>query len=94
MERIYNDAKDKNVAKIVIFVNANKAYIDAAHKVQFKTSELKDAFMKGCVLKTAENTYAIPTNYTEASKIGTVSAIMAASTGDTVTVTRAAAIAD
>lgn len=94
MERIYNDAKDKNVAKIVIFVNANKAYIDAAHKVQFKTSELKDAFMKGCVLKTAENIYAIPTNYTEASKIGTVSAIMAASTGDTVTVTRAAAIAD
>ena len=94
MERIYNDAKDKNVAKIVIFVNANKAYIDAAHKVQFKTSELKDAFMKGCVLKTAENTYAIPTNYTEASKIGTVSAIMAATNGDTVTVTRAAAIAD
>lgn len=94
MERIYNDAKDKNVAKIVIFVNANKAYIDAAHKVQFKTSELKDAFMKGCVLKTAENTYAIPTNYTEASKVGTVSAIMAASTGDTATVTRAAAIAD
>ena len=94
MERIYNDAKDKNVAKIVVFVNANKAYLDDAHKVQFKTSELKDAFMKGCVLKTAENTYVIPTNYTEASKIGTVSAIMAASTGDTVTVTRAAAIAD
>ena len=94
MERIYNDAKDKNVAKIVVFVNANKAYLDDTHKVQFKTSELKDAFMKGCVLKTAENTYAIPTNYTEASKVGTVSAIMAASTGDTVTVTRAAAIAD
>lgn len=94
MDRIYNDAKDKNVAKIVIFVNAGKAYIDAAHKVQFKTSELKDVFMKGCVLKTAENTYAIPTNYTEASKVGTVSAIMAAATGDTVTVTRAAAIAD
>ena len=94
MERIYNDAKDKNVAKIVVFVNANKAYLDDAHKIQFKTSELKDAFMKGCVLKTAENTYAIPTNYTEASKVGTVSAIMAATTGDTVTVTRAAAIAD
>lgn len=93
MERIYNDAKDKNVAKIVIFVNANKAYVDAAHKVQFKTSELKDAFMKGCVLQTAEGVYAIPTNYTEASKIGTVSAIMAAATGDTVTVIRAAAIA-
>nr|DAE42932.1 MAG TPA: hypothetical protein [Caudoviricetes sp.] len=93
MERIYNDAKDKNVAKIVIFVNANKAYVDAAHKVQFKTSELKDAFMKGCVLQTAEGAYAIPTNYTEASKIGTVSAIIAAATGDTVTVTRAAAIA-
>lgn len=93
MERIYNDAKDKNVAKIVIFVNANKAYVDAAHKVQFKTSELKDAFMKGCVLQTAEGAYAIPTNYTEASKIGTVSAIMAAAIGDTVTVIRAAAIA-
>lgn len=94
MERIYNDAKDKNVAKVIIFVNANKAYADTAHKVQFKTSELKDAFMKGCILKTAENTYAIPTNYTETSKVGTVSAIMASATGDTVTVTRAAAIAD
>nr|DAM61570.1 MAG TPA: hypothetical protein [Caudoviricetes sp.] len=94
MDRIYNDAKDKNVAKVIIFVNANKAYVDAAYKVQFKTSELKDAFMKGCVLQTAENTYAIPTNYTEDSKGGTVSAIMAAATGDTVTVTRAAAIAD
>lgn len=94
MERIYNDAKDKNVAKVVIFVNANKAYADAAHKVQFKTSELKDAFMKGCILKTAENTYAIPTNYTETSKVGAVSAIMTSATGDTVTVTRAAAIAD
>lgn len=94
MERIYNDAKDKNVAKIVIFVNANKAYADAAHKVQFKTSELKDAFMKGCILKTAENTYVIPTNYIETSKVGTVSAIMAAATGDAVTVARAAAIAD
>lgn len=94
MERIYNDAKDKNVAKVVIFANANRAYADAAHKVQFKTSELKDAFMKGCILKTAENTYAIPTNYTETSKVGTVSAIMASATGDTVTVTRAAAIAD
>lgn len=93
MERIYNDAKDKNVAKIVIFVNTNKAYVDAAHKVQFKTSELKDAFMKGCVLQTAEGAYAIPTNYTETSKVGTVSAIMAAATGDTVTVTRAAAVA-
>ena len=93
MERIYNDAKDKNVAKVIIFVNANKAYVDAAHKVQFKTSELKDAFMKGCVLQTAEGTYAIPTNYSETSKVGTVSALVAASTGDTVTVTRAAAVA-
>lgn len=93
MERIYNDAKDKNVAKVIIFVNANKAYVDAAHKVQFKTSELKDAFMKGCVLQTTEGTYAIPTNYSETSKVGTVSAIVAASTGDTVTVTRAAAVA-
>ena len=93
MERIYNDAKDKNVAKVIIFVNANKAYVDAAHKVQFKTSELKDAFMKGCVLQTAEGTYAIPTNYSETSKVGAVSAIVAASTGDTVTVTRAAAVA-
>ena len=93
MERIYNDAKDKNVAKVIIFVNANKAYVDAVHKVQFKTSELKDAFMKGCVLQTAEGTYAIPTNYSETSKVGTVSAIVAASTGDTVTVTRAAAVA-
>ena len=91
MDRIYNDAKDKNVAKVIVFVNDKKAYVDAAHKVQFKTPELKDAFMKGCVLKTDDDTYAIPTNYIEDSKGGIVSAVMAAATGDTVAVARVAA---
>lgn len=94
MERIFNDAKDKNVAKVIVYVNSSKAYADAEHKIQLKTSELKDAFMKGCVLCTAANTYVTPINYTEASKVGTVSGVSVASSGDTVTAVRAAAVAD
>ena len=89
MERIYNDAKDKNVAKIVVFVNANKAYVDAAHKVQFKTSELKDAFLKGAVLE-IENGYAIPLFYTETGKVGTVSGVSAMTASANTLVTAAA----
>lgn len=93
MERIYQDAKDKNVAKVIVYVDSAKAYSDAGHKTQMKTSELKDAFMKGCVLVSAAGTWVAPTSYIEASKVGTIVGLDAGATGTT-TAVRAASIAD
>lgn len=94
MERIYQDAKDKNVAKVIVYVSSAKAYSDAAHKIQMKTSELKDAFMKGCVLVSADGTWVAPTSYTEAAKVGTIVGLDAGATGTTTTTVRAASVAD
>lgn len=94
MEKIYQDAKDKNVAKVIVYVSSTKAYSDAEHTVQMKTSELKDAFMKGCVLVSAAGTWVTPTSYTEASKVGTIVGLDAGATGTTTTTVRAASVAD
>ena len=74
MDRIYDQAKDQNVAALVIYAKANadgKAYSDKACTKQFKTSELKDAFIKRAVVCAGTN-YFIPVSYAEASKIGSV----------------------
>ena len=48
MDKIFDQAKDKNVAAIVIYGKGSdkKAYLDSACTIQFKTSELQDAFLK------------------------------------------------
>ena len=70
---IYQDLKDQHVAATVIYIKGSdgKAYVDEATKVQFKTSDLKDAFIKGCVIKTATG-YVYPVEYTESSNVGSV----------------------
>lgn len=52
MDRIYNRAEDKNCANIIVYVKASdtKAYIDKACTTPYKSSELKNAFMKGCII--------------------------------------------
>lgn len=92
MDKIFNDAKDKNVAKVIVYVDSSKAYVDAAHKTQMTTSQLKDAFLKGCVLE-IENGYAMPIAFTVTGKIGTVTALSAV-TASANTVVTAAAKAD
>lgn len=93
MDRIFQDAKDKNVAKVVVYVSSAKAYSDADHKTQMKTSELKDAFMKGCVLVSAAGTWVTPSSYTESAGIGAIVGLDAGATGTTTTAVRAAAVA-
>lgn len=92
MDMIFMDAKDKNVAKVIIYVDSSKAYVDADHTTQMKTSQLKDAFLKGAILEIT-NGYAVPLFYTETAKVGTVSGVsgMTASANTLVT---AAAVAD
>lgn len=89
MDTIFKDAKDKNVAKVIIYVASSKAYADSTHKTQLTTSQLKDAFLKGAVLE-IENGYAVPLFYTETGKVGTVSGVSAMTASANTLVTAAA----
>ena len=73
MEKIFDQAKDKNVAAIVIYGKGSdgKAYADANGTIQLKTSELKDAFLKRAVIQIGTE-YFIPVTFSIASNIGTV----------------------
>ena len=57
MDRIYNDAKDKNVAKIIIYIGMDEgttkwyAYSDSKLTKKMTMSELEDAFYKGCIAR-------------------------------------------
>lgn len=68
MNKIYMDAKDKNVAKTIIYANGNaeKAYKDPECSVEFTVNELRDAFLKGAVVQITDidkDNLAIPLNY-------------------------------
>lgn len=81
MERIYDQAKDKNVAAIVIYGKGSdgKAYVDAAGTTQYKTSELKDAFLKRAVVQIGSDFF-IPVAFSVTSNVGTVTYAKAGST--------------
>lgn len=83
MANIYNDAKDKNVAAIIIYGKSGEsspvAYSDKDCKVKMKTSELKDAFLKRAVILISEN-YFVPTGFSVANNVGTVTYAKAGST--------------
>lgn len=95
MERIYDQAKDKNVAAIVIYGKGSdgKAYHDAAGTEQYKTSELQDAFIKRAVVKIG-NDYFIPISFTIASNVGTVTYAKVGSTAGTAATATLVAVAD
>lgn len=85
MDRIYDQAKDQNVSALVVYAKEiadNKAYADSECKVQMKTSELKDAFIKRAVIKVGAN-YFIPISYSEASKVGSVNYTTTSGSGET-----------
>ena len=73
MERIYDNAKDKNVAAVMIYGNIEgNAYVDEDCTIQFKTSELKDAFIKRALIKIGDD-YLMPTGFSVVSNVGEVS---------------------
>ena len=75
MSKIFEDAKDLHVVATVIYNKSTdtKAYKDAACTVQFKTSELKEAFIKGAIIVLASNGgYVKPVKYSETSSVGSV----------------------
>lgn len=73
MEKIFDQAKDKNVAAMIIYGKGSdgKAYADANGTTQLKTSELKDAFLKRAIIQIGTE-YFIPVTFSVASGIGTV----------------------
>lgn len=96
MDRIFDQAKDKNVAALVIYAKSvadNKAYVDSACEKQFKTSALKDAFMKRALVCVGTDYFA-PISYTEASNVGTVTYAKVGTSAGTAATIALAAVAD
>ena len=84
MDKIYNDAKDKNVAAVIIYAKGSdgKAYKDADGTEQFKTSELQDAFYKRAFIHYGTDLYYAPVGFMIASKIGKIMFAMTTGSGD------------
>ena len=75
MSKIFEDAKDLHVVATIIYNKSTdtKAYKDSACTVQYKTSELKEAFIKGAIIVLASNGgYVKPVKYSETSSVGSV----------------------
>jgi hypothetical protein len=79
MDRIYEQSKDLHVVAVKIYANDGKAYVDAAHTTQFKTSELKEAFIKGCIV-IGEDSLSFPVGYAETEGVGGIAVIVPNST--------------
>ena len=77
MSKIYNDAKDKNVAAVLVYkkTNQTKAYKDADLTEQYTTSELQDAFIKGAIIVLEDESMVKPIKFEISSSIGTISYI-------------------
>ena len=95
MVKVYDDAKDKNIAAVIIYGKGTdgKAYVDAEGTTQLKTSELKEAFLKRAIIKIGED-YFVPTGFSVASKIGTVTYAKAGSSSGSAATATLVSVAD
>lgn len=62
MDKIYMDAKDKNVAVNVVYYNGTdlKVFVDPEYKDQIEADDLWDLCLKGVVVQTGKSAYAVP----------------------------------
>lgn len=95
MVKVYDDAKDKNIAAVIIYGKGSdgKAYVDAEGTTQLKTSELKEAFVKRALIKIGDD-YFIPTGFSVVSKIGTVTYVKAGSSSGSAATATLVSVAD
>ena len=95
MEKIFDQAKDKNVAAIVVYGKGTdgKAYVDAACTTQYKTSALKDAFLKRAIVQIGPD-YFVPVSFTVASNVGTLTYAKAGTTTGAAATATLVAVAD
>lgn len=96
MDRIYNREEDKNSANIIVYGKASdtKAYSDEACTMQCTTSELKNAFMKGCVVAIGSDSMYYPVSLSIASKIATLTYAKAGSTSGSAATATLVSVAD
>ena len=73
MEKLYNDAKDKNVSATYIYgkTGDTPAYADSGCTVQLKTRALKAALLKRALIVIGNNFY-IPVSFSVTSNAGSV----------------------
>ena len=96
MDRIYNRAEDKNSASIIVYGKASdtKAYSDKACTKQCTTSELKNAFMKGCIVAIGSDSMYYPASLSIASKVATLTYAKAGSTAGSAATATLVSVAD
>ena len=98
MDRIYNRAEDKNSANIIVYGKASdtKAYSDEACTMQCTTSELKNAFMKGCIVAIGSSDvyYPISLSIASSTKIATLTYAKSGSTAGTAAPATLVSVAD
>lgn len=96
MDRIYNRAEDKNSANIIVYGKASdtKAYSDEACTKQCTTSELKNAFMKGCIVAIGSDSMYYPASLSIASKVATLTYAKAGSTAGSAATATLVSVAD
>ena len=96
MDRIYNRAEDKNSANIIVYGKASdtKAYSDEACTMQCTTSELKNAFMKGCIVAIGSDSMYYPVSLSIASKVATLTYAKAGSTSGSSATATLVSVAD
>lgn len=84
MDKVFEQANDLHVRAIYIYKKESDtaAYVDAGYTIKFKTSELKNAFLKGAIIN-ASGVLSKPVGYSEASSVGSVTYIVPNSTTDT-----------
>ena len=95
MDRIYNRAEDKNCANIILYASndlnkVKNVYSDSACTMQCTTSELKNAFMKGCVVVVSGgdiNAMAYPVSFIENSETKSANIVCVFVKGDNNTMT-------
>lgn len=95
MTKIFDQAKDKNVAAIVIYSKGSdgKAYVDAAGTEQYKTSALNDAFIKRAIIQIGTD-YFIPVAFSIASNIGTITYAKAGTEAGSAATAKLVSVAD
>lgn len=87
MSKIYEDAKDLHVVATYIYgkTSDTAAYIDSGCTEKYKTSDLKEVFLKGGIIVIGEDCYT-PLNFIVKSGIGSVTYVSADKTTATTAV--------
>lgn len=69
--KVYEHANDLHVRTIVVYVKESVTYTNRACTKKMSTSQLKDAFIKGCIVSDESKLYR-PLIYKEANGIGEI----------------------